>query len=49
MITTFGNGDTILRSIILPILSASVSIFIIFCAIMMIIKANKELRLLKNE
>ena len=49
MLTTFGNGDSVLRSIILPILSTSISIFIIFCAIMMIIKANKELRLLKNE
>ena len=49
MLTTFGNGDTNLRNIMLPILCASVSIFIIFCAIMMIIKANKELRLLKNE
>ena len=45
MITTFGNGDTILRSIILTILSVGVSIFIIFCAIIMIIRANNELRL----
>ncbi len=49
MLTTFGNGDTLLRSIILPILSTFISIFIIFCAILMIIVANKELRLLKNE
>ena len=49
MLTTFGNDESILRSIILPILSVSVSIFIMFCAIIMIIRANKELRLLKNE
>ena len=49
MITTFGNGDTNLRNIMLHILCASVSIFIIFCAILIIVKANKELRLLKNE
>ena len=45
MITTFSNGDTILGSIILPILCAGVSIFIIFCAIIIIIRANNELRL----
>ena len=49
MLTTFDSDDSVLRSIILPILSALISIFIIYCAIMMIIKANKELRLLKNE
>ena len=48
MLTTFGNGDTNLRNIILPILSVGVSIFIIFCAIIMRIRANKELRLLKK-
>lgn len=49
MLTTFGNGDTNLRNIILPILCTSVSIFIIFCAIMMIVKSNQELKALKNE
>ena len=49
MLTTFGNGDTNLRNIMLPILCTSVSIFIIFCTAMMIIKENKEFRLLKNE
>lgn len=44
MITTFGNGDSIVRSIILLILSAGVSFFIIFWAVIMIIRANKELR-----
>ena len=49
MLATFDNGDNLLRNIMLPILSASVSIFIIFCAIMMIVKANNKLRSLKNE
>ncbi len=49
MLATFGDGDTILRSILLPILSAIVSIFIVFCAILMIVKSNKKLRLIKNE
>ena len=49
MLATFGDGENHLRSIILPILSAFVAIFIIVCAILMIIKANKQLRKLKNE
>ena len=49
MLTTFGNGDMQLRRIILPILSAIVSIFIVICAILMIVKANKDLRICKDE
>ncbi len=49
MLTTFGEDKVILRSVILPVLSAFVSIFIIFCAIIMIVKATTKLRLLKNE
>ena len=49
MLVTFGDGSTQLRSIILPILCAVISAFIILCAILMICKANKDLRKLKNE
>lgn len=49
MLTTFGEENLLLRSITLPLLSGAVSIFIIVCAIFMIIKANKDLRILKNE
>lgn len=49
MLATFGDDNGLLRSIILPILSGIVSIFIIVCAILMIKKANYELRVLKNE
>lgn len=49
MLATFGNDNTLLRSIILPLLSCIVSIFIVACAILMIKKANYDLRVLKNE
>ena len=49
MLATFGENQTLLRSIILPILSGAVSIFIILCAIFIIIKANFDLRMMKNE
>ncbi len=49
MLATFGERDMALRSIILPILSAAVSSFIILSAIFAIRKANTELRILKNE
>lgn len=49
MLATWGNENILLRNIILPTLSGCVSIFIIVCAILMIIKANSDLRMLKNE
>lgn len=49
MLVTFGSDDMLLRNIILPILSGVVAIFIIVCAILMIKKANSELKELKNE
>ena len=49
MLSTFGENNSLLRSIILPILGGFVSIFIIICAILMIRKANLDLRKLKNE
>jgi hypothetical protein len=39
----------LLRDVTLPLLSVFVSAFIIVCAIMMIKKANIELRKIKNE
>ena len=48
MLTTFGEDNTLLRSIILPILSAVVSIFIATYAILMIKKANGELKVLEK-
>ena len=44
MLATFGDGNTLLRSIILPIISAVVSVFIIVCAVLMVKKANRALR-----
>ena len=49
MLATFGGDDTMLRRIILPIFSGVVAIFIIVCAILMIKKANNDLKVLKNE
>ena len=49
MLATFGGDDRILRNIILPILSGVIAIFIIMCAIFMIRKANKDLRMLRDE
>ena len=49
MLATFGENDLSLRKIILPILCGAISIFIIVCAILMIRKANLDLRILKNE
>ncbi len=48
MLSTFGENNSLLRSIILPILSGFVSIFMIVFAILMIRKANLDLRKLKN-
>lgn len=49
MLSTFGEKNLLLRSIILPILSGFVSIFIIVCAILMIRKTNLDLRKLQHE
>ena len=49
MLATWGEENTLLRSITLPLLSGAVSVFIIVTAILMIRKANSNLRKLKNE
>ena len=49
MLSTFGEDELLLRSIVLPILSVFVSVFIIVCAILMIRKANLALRNLNDE
>lgn len=49
MLATFGEDVGLLRSIILPILSGAVSIFIIGCALFLIWRANVQLRILKDE
>lgn len=49
MLGTWGKENIALRSIILPILSVVVAIFILVCAILMIKKAHYDLRILKNE
>ena len=49
MLATFGENNLLLRSIILPILCGVIAIFIVICAILMICKANFDLRILKNE
>lgn len=49
MLSTWGSHNELLRSIILPLFSAVVSIFILSCAVLMIRKANSDLRMLKNE
>ena len=48
MLATFGQDNALLRSIVLPILSGVVSLFIITTAILMIRKANLDLRVYKN-
>lgn len=48
MLFTFGENEILLRSIILPLLSGFVAVFIIACAFLMIRKANLDLRILKN-
>lgn len=49
MLAVFGQDNELLRRIILPILCAVVSVFIIVSAIFMICKANLYIRILKNE
>lgn len=49
MLSTFGEDNALLRSIVLPALSAAVSVLIIVCSILMIYKAHSTLRNLKYE
>jgi hypothetical protein len=49
MLITFGENNLLLRRIILPLLCGVVSVFIVMSAILMIHKANLQLRILKNE
>lgn len=49
MLATFGEDNAQLRSIVLPLLSVSVVIFIILSAILLLRKANLELRMLSND
>ena len=49
MLATFGENNLLLRNIILPSLCGIIAIFIIICAILMIRKANLDIRILKNE
>ena len=48
MLSTFGENEPLLRSIVLPLLSAFIALFIIACAFLMIRKANLDLRILEN-
>ena len=50
MLATFGGDEiTTLRKVILPIVSGVVAVFILACAILMIVKANRDLGVLRNE
>ena len=49
MLSTFGNGNLLLHSIVMPLLSGFVSLFVISCAIFVIYKTNVGLRSFKNE
>lgn len=49
MLATFGENTQRLRGIILPLLSCAVSLVILTSAILLIKKANSNLRILKNE
>ena len=49
MLATFGAEEVVLRSIVMPLLSGAVAIFIILSAVTIIRKANLELRKLNNE
>ncbi len=48
MLATFGEDNLMLRSIVLPILCGAIAVFIIISAILMIYKANLDLRKLRN-
>ncbi len=49
MLATFGTGNDSLRRVILPILSGVVALFIVVCAVAMIVKSEQALRKIKNE
>ena len=49
MLATWGKDNMALRNVILPILCGVVALFIISCAIFMIVKANLDLRTLDYE
>ena len=49
MLTTWGEQEMLLRDIMLPLLSGTVSVFIVVMAITMIRKANMQLRTRENE
>lgn len=49
MLSTFGEDNALLKSIILPILSVAVAVLILFCAVAMIRNANVYLRKLSDE
>ena len=49
MLATFGGENGLLRSIILPILSGAVSVFIILCAVYIIWQTNAALKESKDE
>ena len=49
MLATFGAGNDSLRRVILPILSGFVALFIVVCAVAMIVKSEQALRKIKNE
>ena len=49
MLATFGGDNEPLRKVILPIFCGVVAIFILANAIIMIIKSNSKLRIIRNE
>ena len=49
MLATFGDDNTSLRRIILPILSGVVAVFIVVCAVVIIVKTGQTLRSVNNE
>lgn len=49
MLATWGKDNVALRNVILPILCGVVALFIISCAIFMIVKANLDLRTVDYE
>ena len=49
MLATFGESNAQLRSIILPLLCSVVAMLILASAIIMIIKSNSKLRIIRNE
>lgn len=49
MLSTWGNGNTSLRNVLLPTVSGVVAVFVIICAIIMILKSYLDLRTLEFE